>query len=137
MALYPFVCRACGYELTREAPVGSDVPRPHCPECIRQHGAVLMARVYSFSAKPAFEDHYSHATGQYVASRTALSDAMKAKNEEMTLRTGYEQKMEPVNLREVAARSIDGETLDMLRREHKGPEPFPKAMVEAVEKGKV
>jgi hypothetical protein len=136
MAFYPFQCRTCNFALTIEAPVGSTVTRPDCPMPTCE-AITPMARIYSFSAAPGFEDHYSHAAGGYVATRTKFRDMLKAKNDEMTARVGYDQDMQPTSWRELAARSIDGETLDMLRREHKDPEPFPKALVEAVEHGKV
>lgn len=144
MAMYGFQCRVCGGRLTIEKPIGSDVPRPPCV-C----GGGLMAKDYSFTHRPGFEGGYNPTVGKYVSRpgeiRSHLSrvnDMVNARNAEPDehgrVRDGQLSDMRPMSLHEIAARSVDGDMLDRLQREHRDSgqqTPFPKGLIDAVEKG--
>lgn len=136
MAIYPFKCRTCGATKDIQAPVGSDVDRPFCAAA-DSHGR--MARLYSFTARPIEEGGFNPAAGRYVKNRADLKSALSEKNDSIYRRNGIESDMRPTDLREIAARSIDGETLERLQREHRdNGNPggaFPAALTDAVEKG--
>ena len=138
MAFYAFVCRGCGQTMHLEGPIGSEVPRPSfCPRC--NHGP--MAKDYSFSYRPGFQDGYNPAVGAYVSRPGQITSALSAKNDEMNQRLGtggVYQDMRSTSLSEIAARSVDGAMLDRLQREHRdnnSPGKFPQGLIDAVEKG--
>ena len=138
MTFYGFVCRTCDTRVVFERPLGSDVERIVCPIHAKHS---RMAKDYSFSYRPGFQDGYNPAVGAYVSRPGQITSAFSAKNDEMNQRLGtggVYQDMRSTSLSEIAARSVDGAMLDRLQREHRdnnSPGKFPQGLIDAVEKG--
>lgn len=67
MPLYEYACRKCGYSedrLQRDLSIT-------CPDC-----SAPLYRQWGFNVKEAFQPHYNHAVGQYVATKQEFKDAL-------------------------------------------------------------
>lgn len=110
---YQYRCNSCG----RLFACGTRADITTCPDC--QGSAV---RKFGFYVSGGIKEHWNTAVGQYVSNSHEMSEALKRKGEEASIRTGIEHEYEYVSPAEMADASAHGASEDGLeesrRRRH-------------------
>jgi hypothetical protein len=106
--IYEYQCRNC------KATVTSTIRRDTFGSCNCDLGE--LKRKYSFSHKPAMQEHFNATVGQPISSMTKFKDALARRGEEYHHYTGIETNYQPLDLSDTQACKVTNEGLDSTNR---------------------
>lgn len=113
MAEYQYRCNSCG----RLFASGTRADITSCPDCQGPS-----RRKFGFYVSGGMKEHWNQAVGQYVSNQHEMSEALKRRGDEMSVRTGLHHEYEYVSPSEMADASAHGASEDGLeesrRRRH-------------------
>lgn len=101
MPQYQYRCPSCRSPFT----VNDNVNIPPCPVC-----NATSKRVWNFTSSPSFPEHFNHAVGEHVNTRTKFYDLLKAQSELASIRSGREVDYQPIDPSEMADPKLHGVT---------------------------
>jgi len=110
MAEYQYRCQGC----RRLFASGERADITTCPDC--QGPAV---RKFGFYVSTGVKEHFNNAVGEYVSNSHQMSEALKRKSEEMSVRTGIDhdyQYVEPADMADPSAHGASPDVLEETRR---------------------
>ena len=102
---FQYRCRGCNRLFASGE--RNDVTR--CPRCNS-----AAARVFSFNVTTSMREHWNTAVGEYVSNSREMSDSLKRKSEEMSVRTGIDHDYQYVSPAEMADPSAHGASRENL-----------------------
>jgi putative FmdB family regulatory protein len=105
MTLYSYRCDSCRRLFNTEHRGDSTI----CPDC-----GGPSVRKFSFTTSNSMREHWNTAVGQYVSSRSDMTEALKRQSEEASIRTGIDHQFEMVERADMAdptAHGVDESTI--------------------------
>ena len=136
MPLYEYCCpdpecRAVFYQTLPASESAATFP---CPN--HEDDVVYVNRVYGFSYKPPMPSHYNVSLGKYVSNAKELSDGFKKVSEIQSAKTGVDQNITPIDLRDTGALGVTSEGLESTFR-HKRPSKQVEKLLTSTPQSKV
>jgi putative FmdB family regulatory protein len=106
MAEYQYRCNSCRRLFATQTRADATT----CPDC-----AGPATRKFGFYVASSLKEHWNQAVGQYVSNSHDMSEALKRKSEEMSVRTGIDhdyQYVSPAEMADPSAHGASQENLD-------------------------